>query len=209
MTLDTRQRRNIRLKSIIEFLSEEHQPRTFSEIMNHVRKKWKKITERNIHYDLILLGSVDRIVSNTPSKGLYSIKGPIILSQGDYDLARRHNEVLLVSTEERQCLDCMNDKTWLNALPTYQGGFLLDHLKSGYYREFWLPYREYIELNESEKVTRLKKEQAERKESLSKELITKLRTIMDRFNHGALLDGHCSNCPTSYVRIKGVPMTSA
>lgn len=135
-----------RLKALKSAL--EKGPLTFDQ----AKKLIKGVNERMVNYYLRELCELD-VAAYDPEAKVYRLKklSKIVFeSKNDYMLALEHSKKLLFSTPERQLFDLMNPFTAIDQLAFYPERYrgLIQHLKTGYFQEFWLPLQKYRQLME-------------------------------------------------------------
>ena len=158
-------------------------------------------------------------------------------SKHDYDIARKHSVNLLLKNEELMNLEGFYGKMTpeyvldqivvLDPEPEFlETSYLMQHLKSGYCRSFWIQFQKYKELMERhgypivpfsvdfkgvkhgyfpemwEQFGSLPQDDREDLKSLREHLLVALYRIILEVSHGSPLDGWCDACPARKVSIQ-------
>ena len=138
--------RDLRLRKIMDYIQEQTRV-SFAEIYEYLNKMRKKpLLKRVVGYDLTTLRLLDIIELED---GKYSPKVTVLkFSEGDLELALKHSRKLLLPLTASS----ENRRFWLATLFEYLEAeppnpddvtCLLQHLKSGYYREIYERMLEY------------------------------------------------------------------
>jgi len=148
-----------RLKALKTAL--EREPLTFQKACELL----KGVNPRMVQYYLRELCELDIAVYDAEAKAykLKRLQKIVFESKADYEIALKHSRKLLLSDKEKQRFDLINPHTAILMLAFPEGvrfdsgvsGFgeivisgweepeLLQHLKTGYFEDFWLPLQKY------------------------------------------------------------------
>jgi len=156
--MDSRGRRVLRLREILDYIKEKIHV-SFGEILEHQNKNKKElVSERSMQHDLRLLRGLELIELEDAK---YRLKaGQREFSKGDLELALKHSRKLLQSLTESY----QNRYYWLDimvfnhleaeTLEPSDEMCLLQHLKSGYYRDIYERMLEYRGMMEETGLTK-------------------------------------------------------
>ena len=176
----------------------------FKDIMAFVRKGYPRISGRTVRYDLQLLTDL-KIVELDAEKHSYRLPRLKTLSSSDYKLAMEHSRNLLFTDDEHQGFDNSNPDRWLDILLDHKKHVnskeldcVMEHLKTGYYEEFWLMLQEYDKMKKEVQ----SKELVCKAIKTKKDLIDIFAVIMEIVKSGAPLEGACICCPTRNISIR-------